>query len=187
MFQFFIQYLKNPRSIGAVAPSGRFLAQKMMEPIEFSRAKCIVEYGPGTGVFTRELIKRKKRETILILIEYNLTFYQKLKTEFGGREDVHIINGSAENVREYIGQHGILTADYIVSGLPFASLPTKMSEKILKETQNAIGERGRFLTFQYTMLKRKFFEQYFHMADCLLEFWNLPPAYVMVMTSKKRM
>lgn len=187
MLKFFIQFLKNPRSIGAVAPSGRFLAQKMMEPIEFSRAKCIVEYGPGTGVFTRELIKRKRRETILILIESNPTFYQKLKEEFIGRKDVHIINGSAEHVQEYIAQQGIFAADYIVSGLPFASLPTKMSEKILKETQKAIGEHGCFLTFQYTMLKRKFFEQYFHLAGYLLEFWNLPPAYVMVMKPKKKM
>ena len=56
---FFLEYLRHPSTIGAVAPSSRWLARKMIEAIRFNRCKCIVEYGPGTGAFTNE--KKKSR------------------------------------------------------------------------------------------------------------------------------
>ncbi|MGL5353252.1 MAG: SAM-dependent methyltransferase, partial [Clostridium sp.] len=68
---FLEEYIKSPRTIGAVAPSSERLAKKMIESINFESAECIVEYGPGTGVFTEKLVRNKKRSTILILIEYN--------------------------------------------------------------------------------------------------------------------
>ena len=156
----------------------------MMEPIQFDRADCIVEYGPGTGSFTRKLLKYRKEGTKLILIENNPVFYDRLKKEFGMQKEVVMILGSAENVNGYLAQYGIKTADYIVSGLPFTSLPKDISEKILLATQRAIGTKGRFLTFQYSLVKRKFFEKYFTIAGCLLELKNIPPAYVMVMRKK---
>lgn len=184
MFQFFLEFLKSLRNIGAVAPSGAFLAKKMMKPIRFERAKCIVEYGPGTGIFTRELIRRKKKGAKLLLIEQNESFFRKLKERYEGHEGVLIVNGSAEYVKEYMEQYGMESVDYIVSGLPFTSLPVRTSEQILTATRKAIGAEGRFLTFQYSMAKKKFFQQYFHIADCLFELRNLPPAYVLVMRQK---
>lgn len=181
MFKFLIQFLKHPKSIGAVAPSGKFLAKKMMQPVNFTNAACIVEYGPGTGVFTKELVKRKNRQTKLILIEQNPLFCKMLKRKFKNQAGVYIVEGSAENVNKYINKLGFKTADYIISGLPFASLPKELSENILKETKKAIGNRGRFITFQYSMVKRKFFEQYFKISGGLLEMRNIPPAYVLVM------
>ncbi len=184
MFRFFIEFVKHPKTVGAVMPSGKALAEKMMEPIQFDRADCIVEYGPGTGSFTRKLLKYRKEGTKLILIENNPVFYDRLKKEFGMQKEVVMILGSAENVNGYLTQYGIKTADYIVSGLPFTSLPKDISEKILLATQRAIGTKGRFLTFQYSLVKRKFFEKYFTIAGCLLELKNIPPAYVMVMRKK---
>lgn len=184
MFRFFIEFVKHPKTVGAVMPSGKALAEKMMEPIRFDRADCIVEYGPGTGSFTRKLLKYRKEGTKLILIENNPAFYDRLRKEFGMQKEVVIIQGSAENVNGYLRQFGIKTADYIVSGLPFTSLPKDISEKILLATQSAIGTKGRFLTFQYSLVKRRFFEKYFTMADCLLELKNIPPAYVLVMRKK---
>ena len=61
MLKFLIQFLKNPINIGAVAPNEKFLAKKMIKSIQFDCAKCIMEYGPGTGSFTKEIIKHKKR------------------------------------------------------------------------------------------------------------------------------
>ena len=63
---FLSQYITNPRSIGAVLPSSKFLADKMVESIDFKKAKYIVEYGPGTGVFTNKLLENE----IWILLFY---------------------------------------------------------------------------------------------------------------------
>ena len=181
---FIIEYIKHPRKIGAVAPSGKSLSLKMMQPIDFSVARVIVEYGPGTGSFTRELIARMKPETELIMIEQNAHFFEQLKNEFGDIKNVHIVHGSAENVCTYLKQYGYTKADYVVSGLPFTSLPKVESDRILTATKSAIGNAGVFITFQYSLVKRRFFEQYFIITDYLRENKNLPPAYVLVMQNK---
>lgn len=55
---FLFQYIVNPRTVGAILPSSRFLGDKMVKRINFAKAKYIIEYGPGTGVFTEELLEK---------------------------------------------------------------------------------------------------------------------------------
>lgn len=181
---FLIEYIKHPRKIGAVAPSGNNLARKMIKPIDFKSAEVIVEYGSGTGSFTKELVIHRKPETILILIEQNKNFCYELKKIFCNQPNIYIINGSAENINFYLKKYGFEHADYIISGLPFTSLPMNISENIFKETKKALGEKGKFITFQYSLVKRKFFEKYFLIAGLLHEMKNIPPAYVFVMNNK---
>ena len=181
---FLIEFIKHPLTIGAVAPSGKSLSKKMMEPIDFSSANVIVEYGPGPGSFTRELVARRNEGTTLILIEQNENFCALLEEEFGGQQDVHIIHGSAENADQYLTKHGFDHADYIISGLPFTSLPKVVSNNILEATKRALGESGQFATFQYSLVKKAFFEEHFQITNILREMKNLPPAYVLVMSNK---
>ncbi|MCI8610196.1 MAG: SAM-dependent methyltransferase [Firmicutes bacterium] len=183
MLQFLIQFIKHPRKIGAIAPSGVSLAQKMMEPIDFTKARCITEYGPGTGSFTDELIREKRPETCLLLIEQNPTFCKLLRDKYQSQPNVHIIEGTAADINLYLSLHGFSNADYIVSGLPFTSLPEKISSSILSATKQAIGEEGAFITFQYSLVKKHFFETHFTIVHMLRELHNLPPAYVLVMKS----
>ncbi|MBE5963057.1 MAG: SAM-dependent methyltransferase [Lachnospiraceae bacterium] len=178
---FFIEYLKHPFKIGAVAPSSRRLAEKMMMPVNFDECDCIIEYGPGTGTFTKEIIKRKKRETIFLVIEQNEEFYEKLRREYMGEENVILIHGDASRVQEYMKQYKISHADYIVSGLPFASLPNGLCQDILKATKVAVGKKGAFITFQYTLFKKHIFAEHFRIKDISFEMRNLPPAYVLTM------
>lgn len=182
---FLIEYLKHPRIIGAVAPSGNALARKMMIPIDFKSAEVIIEYGSGTGSFTRELVIRRKPDTVLILIEQNKAFCKELKKTFCNQPNLYIINGSAENVNDYLTEYGFKYADYIVSGLPFTSLPIKISDNILNATRRALGSKGKFITFQYSLVKKNFFENYFRISGCLRELKNLPPAYALVMRNSK--
>ncbi|MDE5631172.1 MAG: SAM-dependent methyltransferase, partial [Bacilli bacterium] len=177
MFKFLRQYVMHPRSVGAIAPSGKNLALKMMEPIDFNNAKVIVEYGPGTGSFTKELIRLKKESTTLILIEQNKSFVEILKKEYKDIKNLYIVNDSAENVVKILKEYKFKNADYIVSGLPFTSLPKEISIKIFNETNRAL-DKGQFITFQYSKVKKRFFEEYFNFSDILYIFKNLPPAYV---------
>lgn len=183
---FFIEYLKHPRTIGAVAPSGNALARKMIKPIDFKSAGVIVEYGSGTGSFTKELVIRRKPDTVLILIEQNRKFCRELGKIFCNQPNLYIINGSAENVSDYLAEHGFKHADYIVSGLPFTSLPPEISDKILNATKKAVGRKGKFITFQYSLVKKKFFEKYFRISACYREMKNIPPAYVLEMCNRLR-
>ncbi len=181
---FIKQYLKNPKTVGAVAPSSEKLAYKMIEDINFLNASCIIEYGPGTGVFTEKILNKKKDSTIFIAIEYNKDFYEILKDRFKEENNFILVNGSAENLKEYIYRYNIDNIDYIVSGLPFTSLPDSMSRKILSATKEVLGTKGEFITFQYTLLKMKLFRDYFRNIKRKRVFLNLPPAHVLKCKNK---
>ena len=177
----FAEFLKHPRRIGAIAPSGKRLSAKMMTPIDFESAKVIVEYGPGTGSFTRELAARIRPGTTLILIEQNKAFCEQLRASFDGLPGLFIVHGSARNVIQHLEARGVPGADYIVSGLPFTSLPAAVSDQILNATKPALGREGKFITFQYSLAKKQFLERYFQIENCWRVIRNLPPAYVLVM------
>lgn len=177
-FAFIFQYLAKPRTVGAVLPSSKYLANKMTCNINFSQANCIVEFGPGTGVFTKELLKKRRPDTILLLFENNTDFCHMLKEQFAQEKNLHIINDSAEKIGQYLSQHNIQQADYVVSGLPFASLPKDVSVNILTKTKEHLNPNGYFITFQYTLLKKAFIDQFFKDIKITREILNIPPAYV---------
>jgi len=55
---FLRQFITSPRSVGAILPSSAALAEAMVAPIDFAKGPTIVEFGPGTGAFTRTIAQR---------------------------------------------------------------------------------------------------------------------------------
>ena len=53
---FIQQYWREKKMVGAISPSSPFLAEKMLEHIDFKNSTVLVEIGPGTGVFTKRII-----------------------------------------------------------------------------------------------------------------------------------
>ena len=177
-FTFFTQYLGNTRTVGAVAPSSRFLARKMLADVDFTKAKVIVEYGPGTGVFTKHITRQMSADCRLIVIETNPVFYKKLYNAYKSDERVTIVQESAEHAAAVLAEHHLKNPDYIISGLPFAALPPEVSRSILTATAALLGKKGVFITFQYTRFKLPLFRQYFSALTTRFELRNLPPAWV---------
>lgn len=171
---FLLRYIFKPRTVGAVLPSSKYLARKMGEGIDFDNADFIAEYGPGTGVFTEMLLSRRKPGTRLLLIEKDTSFYSLLREKYKNFPNIQIVNDSAENIANYIQD----APDYIVSGLPFASLPQEASFNILKNAAELLKPTGAFITFQYTLLKKDFIGQFFPHISVTRELRNIPPAYV---------
>ncbi|WP_028401088.1 class I SAM-dependent methyltransferase [Ectobacillus panaciterrae] len=175
---FIQQFIREPRTVGAVAPSSKYLAKQMIAPIDFASAKCIIEYGPGTGIFTEQLIQHKKKETVLFLLETNDRFYMALQEKYGHLPNVHIIHDSAECAGYHMRKYDMKQADYVVSGLPFTSLPRDVAKRILSKTAELLGENGEFITFQYSKVKQRFFQSFFPKIEKKRVLFNLPPAYV---------
>ena len=53
-------FQESIRSLGPTAsmfPSSRYLANALTRPIDFRRARTVVELGPGTGAVTKEILK----------------------------------------------------------------------------------------------------------------------------------
>ncbi|WP_125153282.1 class I SAM-dependent methyltransferase [Clostridium rectalis] len=176
---FVLEYIKNPKVVGAIAPSSKHLAYKMIECINFKRAKCIVEFGPGTGVFSEKILSRVSEDTKVLLVEVNNEFYSNLNKIYGHKKNVIIINDSAENIDIILKKHNIEKVDYILSGLPFASLPREVSKIILTKTAGLLNDKGEFITFQYSLFKLELFKRYFSNINYKKEIRNLPPAYIL--------
>ena len=80
---FIAQFLKKGNKVGAVAPSSRFLAAKMLKQIPFDRCETIVEFGPGTGAFTGYIQEKMQPNARLIIIELNEIFCRDLIQKYG--------------------------------------------------------------------------------------------------------
>lgn len=132
---FFVKNIKSPLVNGALVPSSSASVKAMLEGIDFSTIKTIVELGPGTGPYTAELIKRSLKDTKIILIEIDSDYANLLRKKFGDR--VIVENAGAENLGEILRRHGIDYPDLIISALPFLSLGKKeeLFENIRQYTQ----------------------------------------------------
>jgi len=175
---FFKNFIKDPLKIGSITPSSRYLAERMISDINFSSSNIIIEYGPGEGVFSKKIIERMSDQSIFILIELNEDFYRLLKETFKNHKNVYIFNDNVCNVKSILNSIGKSSADYIVSGIPFSSIPKKTANKILYVTQEILTDKGLFITFQYSKLNKKLFNDRFLNISIDKVWKNLPPANV---------
>ena len=70
-----IKYLLKDQDIGAMTATSSFGVQHVCEKINPQDAQIIIEYGPGTGVFTKHILKNYNSIKKFILIEKNKELY----------------------------------------------------------------------------------------------------------------
>lgn len=175
--EFVRQFIKNRKMIGAMRPSSRFLMRKMIGEIDFQKARIIVEFGPGTGVFTKEVFSRMHPEAQFFIFELNDNFYEKLKATFTDPR-CHVINDSAEKLEYYLAKHQLEKADVILSSLPLANFDNDLREQILHSASEALSKTGKFLQFQYSTQSKGILKKIFPNVRVGFTLWNLPPAFV---------
>jgi phospholipid N-methyltransferase len=168
-------FVKHPAMLGSVIPSSRFLVRHMLNRVDWKAARVIVEYGPGVGTFTREILSRMRPDAALVVFETNAEFVELLR---GSMHDprVSIVHASAEDVGAVLARLGHAQADVIVSGLPFRIMPPEVRDAVLRATRDALGPDGEFLLFQYTRALEDPLEQYFGTVREDFEPLNIPPA-----------
>ncbi|HEX8526935.1 class I SAM-dependent methyltransferase [Allosphingosinicella sp.] len=173
--QFLRGFIKHPVMVGSVIPSSRALIDKMLEPVDWESTKLIVEYGPGVGTFTEHILQRLPADGKLIAIDTNPDFTDYLERKFGDSRLI-AVTGSAADVREIMAAAGFQKADYILSGLPFSTLPAGVGPKIVAETAAALRTGGAFLVYQFSPKVRDFIVPHFDRIDKGMEWKNIPPA-----------
>ncbi len=184
-WHFVKQFCFEPRTIGAIAPSSKKLARRIIEQINFDRVRVIVEYGPGTGAFTRQILERiHSNRTIFFGLELN---EQMNRIACAQVPEVPIFQDSAAEIRKYLRQFGVKHADAVISGLPWASFPESLQDDILYETQAGLRKGGTFSTFAYLhglvlpsgIRFRNKLKQHFSKVRVSPVVWgNVPPAIV---------
>ena len=174
---FLKQFFKQKKMVGAVAPSSRFLAHKMLNHLPLSTAKVIVELGPGSGVFTKRIIKEMGENTQLIVIELNDLFYNELSSTIQDPR-VHFFHDSANKIGEFIKQIGKDKADFIISSLPLANFPEDLKTDLLDSIHKSLDDKGTFVQFQYSLQSKKAIRKQFTKTKITFTPFNIPPAFV---------
>lgn len=170
---FFEEFLKNWREVGSITPSSKFLVKKMLAPIDFEKAEVIVELGAGSGIMTREILKKMNKTSRLVVFETNKDFYRDLKNIEDSR--ITIYNHSALKLQEYFNDKRV---DYIVSGIPLAMLDQLEKIELLRLSYQSLKSRGMYIQFQYSLESKRDLEKVFD--DVSIDFTplNIPPAFI---------
>jgi phospholipid N-methyltransferase len=176
--EFFKGFLRNPKEVGSVIPSSRFLTRRVLECGQVSSARVVVELGAGTGVLTREILRRLPAEGRLIAIEISAAFCAHLRTLQDPR--LRVVHGSAEDLEQALAQAGETRADLVVSGIPFSTLERGLGRRTLQAARRVLSPSGRFVAYQFRSHVRRLAEPLFGPASVHPEFRNVPPMRVYV-------
>ena len=179
------RFLRSPRTVGAIAPSSRFLADRMVAGLSFEAGTTVVELGPGTGAFTRAISERLPAGGRYLGIERDQVFVGILRRRW---PELDYVCDSVEHLERIARTKGILPIDHIVSGLPFATLPAVVTRPVLDAVHSTLRPGGTFTTFQYVhaypmpaarLFRRQMAERFGPRAAREAVYRNIPPAFVL--------
>ncbi len=170
-------FFRHPRMLGSIVPSSRFLIRELLSPVDWSRARVIVEYGPGVGGITAEVLRRMRADALLIAIEMNPDFVSYLRGALTDHR-LRVVEGSAESVDEILRRFGQRQADYIISGIPFSTIPAPLRERILRKTRAMLAPGGAFLVYQFSTRVLEDLKRIFGYVGRKFEPLNVLPAHL---------
>jgi phosphatidylethanolamine/phosphatidyl-N-methylethanolamine N-methyltransferase len=183
-FTFFKNFVRRPSQIGAIAPSSRCLADEMVRWFEWDRIRNVVEYGPGTGVFTSAIREQLRPDANFFVIERSSELCQILREKYS---DLDVCEDSVANVRSQCAARGITQVDAVICGLPWASFPEVLQDSCLESMAAVLAPEAQFATFAYWQglllpaarrFRRKLNCHFNDIQASPTVWWNLPPAFI---------
>ena len=172
-------FFRHPRMLGSIVPSSRFLIRQLLQPIDWARADLIVEYGPGVGSITAEVLRQMRPDATLIAIEMNPDFVKYLRSSFTDKR-LRVVEGSAVSVDEILRRFGYARANYIISGIPFSTIPAPLRERILRKTHDVLESGGAFLVYQFSTRVLQDLTRIFGYVGRRFEPLNVLPAHLFI-------
>jgi phospholipid N-methyltransferase len=177
-------FLRHPNMLGSIIPSSRFLVNQVLEPVEWGRSRVIVEYGPGVGTFTAQILRRMRTDAQLIAIETNGDFVRFLRRTLPDPR-LQVVHDSAAQVQRILGRLGVPAPRYIISGIPLGSMPEAVRTDIAVKSRAALEPGGAFLVYQFTARALPALERTFGDVRRSVERRNLPPAQLFVCATRE--
>ncbi len=170
-------FFKHPKMLGSIIPSSRFLIDKLLAPVDWEKARLFVEYGPGIGNISVEVLRRMHPDARLVLFELNDDFAEFLKDSFRDPR-LLVFHRSAGDIVKVLAEQGLGQADYIISGIPFSTMPEPVRNEIADATHEALKPGGQFLVYQFAPKVLEVIEPRFAQIGREFEALNVPPAQI---------
>ena len=171
---FFRGFLEHPKMVGSIIPSSDHTIAKMLGPVKWDECRLFVEYGPGVGTFCRPVLERLRGDGALIVIDTNPLYIDYLKRTIRDSRFTAVL-GSAEDVEQIVRAHGHEHADYVLSGLPFSTLPDGVGPAIVESTHRVLRPGGAFLVYQFSARARDYMARCFARIEQGFELLNVLP------------
>lgn len=181
---FLLQFVTQPTTTGAVAPSSSALNAALIEAARLHDARVIVQAGSGLGYCTQQIDATKPHDARLFVMEINPLFAEETRRNC---PTATVEEGSVEHISTLLHEQGYAQCDCVISGLPWAAFTPLQQEQLLRSIREALTPGGRLVTFQYLHAShlpsaRRFhrlLEQLFVDVRRTPTVWrNLPPAFV---------
>jgi phospholipid N-methyltransferase len=174
-----IEFLKSfatDKDVASITPSSKYCVRKLCERIDFATTDIIVEYGGGTGVFTKHFLEQMRPDARLFVFETNDNFYDLLSNIDDNR--LTVFHQSVEDILHLLPEDVIEQVDHVVSGIPFSFFDWDMKVDILNKTRQVLKKDQSFLAYQTSgHLKEPLTETF---GNYTTEFcWmNIPPYFI---------
>lgn len=168
-------FIKHPKMLGSLIPSSRFLVNKLLGEVDWTRARVLLEYGPGVGTFTTEILRRMRSDAVLIVLETNGDFVRFLRGHVRDTR-LHVVHGSAADADTVLARLDLRHADYVISGIPYTTMPPEAREAILRTTHAVLHPDGAFLVYQFTRSVLPYLQRVFGLVQQDFEPLNVMPA-----------
>ena len=181
---FFKNFLRSPFHVGAITPSSSALVHTMLDWFDWTNARAVVEFGPGSGVFTQGIINGLQPEAKFFAIERSAEMVKATRRRCPG---VTVYEDTVTNVADLCRRESISQVNAVISGLPWASFTKQLQTEIMDAMFSVLVPGGQFATFAY--LQGMMLPNARHFAESLEQrfaeverspiVWrNLPPAFV---------
>jgi len=144
--EFLHAFLKNPTKVGSITPSSPELAHEMLKGVKPDADNVVIELGVGTGAITKFLQELVPDERSYLGIELDEGLVRVVGKNF---PDLNIVCGNAADMCEIYQQSGLGKVSYIISCLPFVSLPADIRDAVLDEVDKFVQRGCIFRTLQY--------------------------------------
>jgi len=181
--RFLRSFFANPLRMGAAFPSSPALAGQITNPIDFARARVIVELGPGTGAFTHMLVQRAHPACRVLALELDPRLADFVASRF---PRVEVINAAAQTLPQVLAARGIDAVDAVVCGLPFANFSAAQQAQVVHAVHAALRPGGSFMSYSFVHAQvlptsrrfRRTLKTLFGRLDIQPVLMNAPPALV---------
>lgn len=145
LWSFYKALLHNPRQIGSIVPSSKYLANAIADFIPVSDDKLVVELGPGTGAITQALLQHHIPSKNIIAIERSFELVQELNIRF---PTITILQGNAIELEKLLKDYD-QPIGTIVSSLPLLILTESEIQTILQQIEKLLTHDGKFIQYTY--------------------------------------
>lgn len=166
--------LEQPRQVGAVWPTSNRAVRDLLDMGDLPAAKTVVEFGIGTGVYTRQILGGLGPDATFLAFEIDPKLASAASRSLRDPR-LRMINDSAENAEAYLEGE---KADVVVSSLPFTTFPAPLREGIMDVSRRILTPDGVMLVLQYSPRVLPLLQSRFYRIQRRISPLNVPPAFL---------